>query len=145
MNLGHLFKYNFTRCVPHHPVENPFFCSSFWLGRFCSATSWFHGNFSWMCLFVCFNRVWTKPLWIISCLFRTLGKVMTWPTSSGLPRLTQKHKSYSRPLVLVYISLVLCKLTAMPNGNTLFCLPFEGISCESSKEEQLFPREKNVI
>lgn len=74
----------------------------------------FHGC---VCLFVL--RVWTKTLWIISCLFRTLGKVLTWPTSSGLPRLTQKHKSSSRPLVLVYISLILCKLTAMPNGNTL--------------------------
>ena len=33
----------------------------------------------------------------------------------------------------------------MLHGNTLFGSPFEGISCESSKEKQLFPRERNVI
>lgn len=33
----------------------------------------------------------------------------------------------------------------MLHGNTLFGSPFEGISCEGSKEKQLFPRERNVI
>lgn len=47
--------------------------------------------------------------------------------------------------MLIYINLALCKLTAMLCGNTLFHSPFEGIFSEGSKEEQLFPRERNVI